>query len=442
MTAILVLGAGPAALVSAMLLKRMGHEVQVIGRIRRHSAMEGASPRVIEGLNRLQCRHALALLGQRWQRVASWAGEYREINGEYVIDRRQLDAALLEDLLDAGVSFVDGRVMQVHKSPEGWRVLAELSSGEPVEHEAQFLVEARGRAAPKSAPDVFSGPMGVAMTGYFKGRPFEQSLTVTEPFDQGWAWATADTQGRCSVQLVVDHAHPGLQGSKSLAALHAQLYQRLQLIPERLGDLLAEGEISSRGIQPTLRANLVDSSQLRVGDAAYSCDPLSGHGMYEAVSAAFAAAPTINTLLRRPEHTELPSRFYRERAQTLFHQRFNTAVEFYQNEPRWLEQPFWANRRNQTTTVVSHAGEQAGSRVESTAVVEDGFIVESKVLVCADHPRGVRFVAGVDVVQLLETRRKLSDEPSVGQLAQLLQAHPERVAAALGWLRQIPGVAL
>jgi flavin-dependent dehydrogenase len=442
MSAIVVLGAGPAALVSAILLKRMGHEVQVMGRLRRHSIMEGASPRVVEGLARLQCRHALALLGQRWQRVASWAGEYREINGEYVIDRRQLDAALLADVLEAGVSFVDGRVMQLNKTAEGWQVRAELSNGERIECVPPLLLEARGRAAPKMAPDQFSGPMGVAITRYFIGRRLDQPLTVTEPFAQGWAWATADTQGRCSVQLVVDHAHPGLQGAQSLEALHAQLYQGLQLIPERLGALVPDGEISSRGIQPVLRDELVDSSQLRVGDAAYSCDPLSGHGMYEAVSAAFAVAPTINTLLRRPDQAELACRFYRERAQSLFHQRLNTAAEFYQSETRWPDEPFWRHRRDQATGMVSHDVPAGESRVALTAVVEDGFIVERKVLVSSDNPRGVRFVAGVDVVHLLEALREFPGDLSLEHLAQRLAAPPARIAAALSWLKQLPALAL
>lgn len=441
MTAILVVGAGPAAVISAILLRRMGHRVQVIGRVRRHSLMEGASPRVAEGLARVQCRNALAVLGPRWQRVAAWGGEYREVNGEHVIDRHRLDRALTMDLLAADVGFIEGRVLQLGKVPDGWWGVAELASGERIDLSAQFLVEARGRSASKLLPDVFSGPMGVALTRHFQGRESDHPLTLTEPFDEGWAWATVDANGSCSIQLVLDHGALDSYRGQALETVHGRLCQRLRMIPERLGALVPKGAIQSRGIQPVLRGGLVDDAQLRVGDAAYSCDPLSGHGMYEAISGAFAAAPTINTLLCRRDLADLACRFYRERAATLFHQRLSTAAEFYRSEPRWMEQPFWCNRREQAQDAI-HVHPAQVARVVATAVVEDGLIVERKILVTADNPRGIRFVAGVDLVQLLEARKAISGEPSVMQLAQRLSAAPERIAAALAWLRQVPEVAL
>lgn len=441
MTSVLVLGAGPAAVVTAILLRRMGHRVQVIGRVRRHSLMEGASPRVAEGLARVQCRNALAVLGPRWQRVATWAGEYREVNGEHVIDRRRLDRALTADLADVGVDFVEGRVLQVDKAPDGWRGVAEIAQGKRVDFTAQFLVEARGRSAPKLLPDVFSGPMGVALTRNFQGRKSDQPLTITEPFHDGWAWAVADTDGRCSIQLVLDHGSLDQHRGEALEALHMRLCQRLRMIPERLGALVPEGPVQSRGIQSVLRGGLVDDFQLRVGDAAYSCDPLSGHGMYEAISGAFAAAPTINTLLRRRDLVGLACRFYRERAETLFHQRLSTAAEFYQSETRWMGQPFWHIRREQAQGA-AHVRSTQAARVVPAAVVEDGLIVERKVLVTTDNPRGIRFVAGVDLVKLLEARKEMPGEPSALLLAQRLSAAPERIAAALTWLRQVPEVEL
>ncbi|SDR78014.1 Dehydrogenase (flavoprotein) [Halopseudomonas litoralis] len=436
MKQVVVMGAGPAAVVTAIILKRMGYEVLVVGKARRTTYLEGASPRVAEGLARVGCRQALALLGARWQRGAAWGGEYREINGEHVIDRRSLDEALLGDLADAGVSFVDARVLSLSWEGEHWQGTAEGDSGESVKFKAGFLVEARGRNAPKYASDIYTGPLSIALIGSFQGRAGGEPRTLTEAFEEGWAWATIDSQGACSLQLIIDHACL----DAPLNDLHERLRPHLSLIPQQLGPLLPLGPVMSRGIQPVLRGGLIDRTFLRVGDAAYSCDPLSGHGMYEAISGAFAAAPTINTLLTRPDQEELACRFYRERAQSLFHQRLDMATEFYLGETRWPEQTFWCNRQKTINAVSQGLSAASYAQVVSTPVVEDGLIVEREVLVTMAHPRGVRFVAGVEVVSLLKAIRAEPIEPGVDSLAQRLSVAPKQIAAALAWLQQEPEI--
>ncbi|MEJ6655366.1 MAG: hypothetical protein QNL70_05115 [Pseudomonas sp.] len=437
MKQVVVTGAGPAAVVTAILLKRMGHEVLVVGKARRNAYLEGASPRVAEGLARVGCRQALAVLGTRWQRGAAWGGEYREVNGEHVIDRRLLDVALLEDLTTAGVNYIDARIRSLSWTGEYWRGTAESDRGESVEFEAQFLVEARGRSAPKSAPDICTGPLSIALIGSFQGRASGKARTLTEAFEEGWAWATIDSQGACSLQLIIDHARL----KAPLDILHEQLRPRLSLIPRELGPLSPVGPVISRGIQPVLRGGLIERSYLRVGDAAYSCDPLSGHGMYEAISGAFAAAPTINTLLTKPDQEALACRFYRERAQSLFHQRLNMATEFYLGETRWSDQMFWRSRQKKINDAGLGLLAISDSRVVFTPVVEDGVIVEREVLVTPEHPRGVRFIAGVEVASLLRTLRAVRGEPSIDALAKRLSVAPKQIIAALTWLRQEPEIA-
>lgn len=438
MASVLVLGAGPAAVITAILLKQLGHGVQVIGRVRRHSLIEGASQRVAQGLARVECHNALAALGSRWQRASAWNGEYREVNGEHVIDRQQVDRALIKDLLASDIAFIEGRVLHVDRVPYGWSCVAEVANGENLSFCAQFLVDARGRSAPRLQPDTFAGPIGVALTCYFHGEKIVRPLTITEPFDEGWAWATNDANENCSIQLVLDHGCLDQYRGETLEALHARICERLKTIPDHFGPLVRQGGVKARGVQPLLRGGLVDEFQLRVGDAAYSCDPLSGHGMYEAISGAFAAAPTINTLLRRRDLADLACRFYRQRAETLFHQRYNMAAEFYRLESRWEGLPFW-HLRQQPAKNAGRDPSPISPRVVLAAVVEDGLIVEREVLVTTDNPRGVRFVAGVDLIKLLEAINKIPGAVSVHLLAQRLSTTPERVASALSWLHKTPG---
>ena len=432
MTPVVVLGAGPAAAVTAILLRRMGHWVRVIGQVRQRSIMEGASPRVAEGLARAQCHNALAILGERWQRVAAWGGECREVNGEYVIDRRRLNEALWLDMMAADVEVVDARALKVVREGGGWRGIAESYERRRIDFTARFLVEARGRSAPKLLPDVFAGPLGMALTRSFSIEPISIPRTFTESFNDGWAWATASSDGCCTVQVTLDHSHLEQCYKRSMDLLHETLCSRLSLIPSELGSLVPIGHVRARGVQPVLRGRLIDNHQLRVGDAAYSCDPLSGHGMYEAVSGAFAAAPTVNTILRRPDLVELAKKFYLERAHALFYQRLRTAGEFYQEEARWAERVFW-HARSQCAHSSQTGSEITKPRVESMAVVENGLIVKKEVVVTPEYPRGVRFVGGIELVSLLNADKAME---RLDVLARRFSCSPRQVARALQFLRR------
>ncbi|MNJ50182.1 hypothetical protein D3C77_454450 [compost metagenome] len=291
-------------------------------------------------------------------------------------------------------------------------------------------MEARGRNAPKAAPDVFNGFTSIALNRDFRSGNRSARRTLTESFDEGWAWATEDGEGNCSLQLVVDHARL----ERPLEALHEQLVERLSLIPERLGQLQPLSAVLARGIQPVLRGGLVDNRQLRVGDAAYSCDPLSGHGMYEALAGAFAAAPTINTLLRCSERSAMACSFYRQRAEALFHERLQTAREFYRSEIRWPHSAFWLLRRQ--LALPQLASEPLVAGLFPMAVVEDGLIVERNVVRTAEYPRGVRFVANVDLAILLNDIHRPQEEFRAEKLACQLMVPANNIRQALEWLQR------
>lgn len=434
MSKILVLGAGPAAIVSALLLKREGHEVEVIGRLRRLPILEGASPRVVEGFQRSGCCEALQVVGPRWQRGSAWSGQFSEANGEHVVERSLLDAALLDDLERAGIGFLSSPVVNCEYRSGGWLVECGTSRDSCTRVEADFLVEARGRSAPKWSTDLLSGPASVALTRYFRSSAKGYRRTLAESFAHGWAWSTQDASGMTSIQLVVSAETLNMVADRDLAILHSSLLGCLRETPERLGGLEAVGEISVRGVQPVLRDAIVDRHRIRIGDAAMCIDPLSGHGMYEAIASAFAAVPVINTVLRRSGGADLAQAYYRERARQVFQQRCQAGREMYRAELRWPDNAFWQARQHWPEPPLET---QEVPSFSVLPVVEDSFIVPRRCLVTRDHPRGVRFISGVDLAKLHDALHT----PLLGQgviaLASELDVTPSQLAAAWHWLWQV-----
>ena len=435
MSPLLILGAGPAASLLAIALARHDIPAQVIGRPRTTPAVEGLSQRVVEALKQLGCHEALALLGPRWHRVSSWNAQEVEMNGEFVVDRVAFDAALLRDVRAAGIELHGGLVRELERGEDGgWCVRWEDDEGRPRRTEAALLAECRGHTSPKMAPDRCAGPTLVSLGRTFEGARPQPRTTFIESFPSGWAWGGVDPHGRAHVQVVMQPASVAAFGG-DLDRAHAAGLAQLVRLPQRFGtQMKPAGATRARGIQAALRGGVVADCYLRVGDAAYTCDPLSGHGMFEAASGAIAAVPVINTLLRRPTQTALAQRYLRERIETVFASRVEAARQHYAGETHWADEAFWQRVTQPLELPLPAADSTRPPAFVTRPVVEDDFIVERRVVVSAEHPRGVRFIDGIDLGRLDEL---LQAEPQTGasDIGQHLHAPADAVARAMRWLQ-------
>src|SRR5437868_5281808 len=125
MSAILILGAGPAGAAVALGLRRLGYPVTLVSDWRRFAALEGVSVRVLDALRGAGLIHALDDAMLPSQRQVSWNAQQHAQNIEYLLDRPRFDRGLREDLRLAGVELIEGRVLAVHSEVSGHRVEVE-----------------------------------------------------------------------------------------------------------------------------------------------------------------------------------------------------------------------------------------------------------------------------------------------------------------------------
>lgn len=428
---ILVLGAGPAGVASAILLGRLGHAVTVLGTPRAGAAWEGVAERAVDGLRRLGCARALALLDSAFERVSAWGGRSVRVNREFVVARDRLDAALVADLVAAGVTHRAGRAASVGRGADGaWRVERRGADGVEV-LTADFLVEARGSAAPRRVPDAAQGPRALALARGYRGCSRGAPATVVESFAEGWAWCARDAAGEAVLQLFVAADAGAALARSRLGARHAGALAALPIVGECLGGgRPSEAAVGVRAVWPRLRGALAGPDWIRVGDAAASCDPLSGHGLFEALAGAWAAAPVVNTLLAAPSRRALAVAHYAERIGEGFAARRRRAAELYAAETRWPGHAFW--QRGAAPPGAASPVTAAAARFVDASVAEDGFIVTRRVVRCADHPRGLRFLGAVDLARLQALLAGAGVAPEA--LAAALAAPCHEVLAAWRWL--------
>jgi len=424
MTAILILGAGPAGAAVALGLRRLGYTVTLVSEWRRFAALEGVSQRVLEALRGAGFNHALTDATLPSRRQVSWNGQQHAQNIEFLLDRPAFDRGLREDLRLAGIEMMEGRVLNVQSSADVHRV--ELDGGQMLT--ADFLVEARGRQAPSSGKGL-RGPETVSLLNRWQGASGVTASAV-ESLEDGWAWMARRKDGQCYWQWTVDVASAGLPGKAQLldhcrARRHASDFAQAFFA----GGHELELQLHARSSTAILAPQVCGDNWIRVGDAAMAVDPLSGNGIFQSLSSALQAPVVINTLLRKPERASLAQRFHQQRVEQLFLRFARMGRDFYADEQRWPDQPFWQARRQWPDAEVAHAqADFAALRIERMPVLRDGLVDETEVVITADQPLGIWHVQGVELAAVV---RRLRDEPADQVLAELTL---EQARAVRGWL--------
>ena len=431
----IVAGAGPAGVLTAILLNRLGRKVLLLAAGRSRPRIEGLSQRVVDILQAQGLDHALGAVGPAVTREVLWNGEGGGRNREYVTDREVFDAALLQDCRAAGLETRSFSRLSVSES-EGGVLVAYADRNCPGKAAARIFVEARGRSAPLARARQRRGPETTAIMRRIVGGDGRPG-TALESFQDGWAWYVCDG-AKAFLQVFFDSGG-GLPKRAQLLSRFERAMKELPLLSGFMAGGRPQGATMTRNATPYLATQLLGNARIRVGDAALAVDPLSGHGLFEALGSALAATAAINTLLALPERAALAGRFYEERAAIAFLRYCRTGRDFYALESRWRDREFWRARAVWPDREPAHPSDGPGRlAVVRRPVVEHGLIVERRVVVTPDQPRGIWRVNGVplpELIDLLQAHEGQGLADSLPEVAQRLAIAEAELATALDWLR-------
>ena len=470
---IVVLGAGPAGGAVALGLKRLGYSVQTVGEPRPFSAVEGISDRVVEGLRYAGFNRVIANLPDPSARNAVWNGEHNSANTERLIDRQQVDQLIIEDLRAAGIEVIEAKVSKVLEQADDTDTNADINNtgvgfvirlADGHELNADFLVEARGRAAPSAHLPRVRGPETLSLLQYWQGPETERGSAAVSLAD-GWAWMAKMESGKRYLQLTLDVGANKSSNSTKTSDINAvasngdgnnssgshklpgkeQLAdycrQRFEQIPEA-GEFMADAEPvgipHGRTSTPILCEQTVGSNWLRVGDAAMAVDPLSGNGIFQGLSSALQAPAVINTLLKYPERKVLVEQFYQQRVSGLFYRFARIGRDFYAMEQQWTDHPFWQQRNQWPDAEPMHQSVSFDQlEIKAMPVVNDGVIDEQEVVVTPDQPLGIWHLAGIPLANVVRAVREKASDQSLDVCLQSLSLDAKQIMMLLRWLRSM-----
>jgi hypothetical protein len=416
---------------TAIGLVRLGYAVTLFTKPRRFVALEGVSERVAQGLRQAGLDEALATLAPPSPRRVLWRGAESAANSERLIHRPTFDAALLRDATRHGIMIA---------SPEDGKIAVRT----PQDLGADFVVEARGRAAPLPACRV-RGAETVSLLQSWRPRVpgAAQPHSAVQGFAEGWAWMAVGADGRRYLQLTLDVASLRLPEKAALGDFCRARLEQLDFAREFMADAEPESPPHARNATPILADEIAGERWLRVGDAAVAGDPLSGNGIFLALSAALQAPAVIHTLLHCPERAHLARAFHEQRLAGLFYRFARIGRDFYAEETQWPQAPFWRVRRAWPDAEPLHrAVTPEDVHIARRPVLCGDEIQEADVVVTPDQPLGLWRRNAIDLAPALRIAR------TAGATAQTaLTAHLRSEAAAAdllvwfidqGWIPQNP----
>jgi 2-polyprenyl-6-methoxyphenol hydroxylase-like FAD-dependent oxidoreductase len=350
---VVIAGAGPAGSATAISLAAFAPRLRValIAAPSPEAVPVGETlpPQIKPILQHLDVWEAFTADGHRpsYRTVSAWGGA-ELLSNEFLVQTQQtgwrLDRARFNAMLAAKAAqhatLVAAKIQTATHAQAEWRL--RLDDG--ARCAARFIVDATGRGAhvARAQGMRFATPdrlVGIAML--FGDCSEDGHGLMVETCPDGWWYTAALPQGRRVVVAMTDadlvrgaglNARAGFV--RALGATHH--VSAAAANARALGDPMLRPAGSRHITRETLLPLLC------VGDAASCFDPVSGQGLFKALRSGVFASYAIADHLERRDDDGL--RRYAALVRSEFAAYRATLRDYYAQERRWPERPFWARR--------------------------------------------------------------------------------------------------
>ena len=319
-----VLGGGPAGASAARLIASHGHTVVLLTRApTRPSLAESLPPSVGKLMDRVGVGSAVDGAGfvratgntVWWGRSAARVESFGGGSLGWQVRRDTFDTVLLAEAEEAGARVVRRAIVrEVTRGPgaSGTSIVHYDLRGRPRLLTARWVLDCTGRAGLLARRDWRrADPAGrtLALAGVWDRRGGwttldDETHTLVESYDGGWAWSVPVTRTRRYVTVMVDPAVTPIRRAGEPDTL-ATVYDAELAKATRLHDLVRSPgrrarlatRVFARDASSYDASRFSDDGLLLVGDAASFIDPLSSYGIKKALSSAWLASVVVHTSL-------------------------------------------------------------------------------------------------------------------------------------------------
>ncbi len=426
-TDIAVMGSGPAGAAAARKLALLGHDVCLIERAAfpRSHVGESLPPGILPILDSLGIRPRMEAAGflrpnravVRWARALAWE-KLQPGEPGFQVDRGVFDQVLRDAAVEAGARIIQpARAMPPVRTGSPHWTLAVIQNSRVSHVRARFLVDASGkRSVWRGRKRRLSVPT-VAIYAYWRHTALRGPETRVEASANAWFWGAPLPDGRVNATVFVDPKRCAAHARGGLRHFYETLLASSTLLRGCLeGQRVSEVRVCDAS--SSTAESVVGADWIKVGEAAFSIDPLSSQGVQTAMHTGLQGAIVAHTMLRVPANTEAAMEFYEARQAEITSRHQAIAAQYYAEQNRFCAEPFWRRRsRDIEPPADPHAwprqahppaldervGVSDAAAVIQTPVMQDACITYHPALTHPALDRPVAFLHGVALTPLLQT---------------------------------------
>jgi Tryptophan halogenase len=219
----------------------------------------------------------------------------------------------------------------------------------------------------------------------------DESHTVIESYEDGWAWSVPVAPGTRYIAAMIDPRRTRLARAGSMNALYRAEIRKTQHMSRLLYGAVPRIPPWACSAATYDAARYAVPGALLVGDAGSFLDPLSSAGVKKALASAHLAAVAVHTCLQRPSMTDAALALFEQRERTAHAHYSGLAARYYAEAAAHYAQPFWLARATAT------AGFDAVT--DEVAIEGDPRVREAFYVLRADARARLRPASGVGRVQ-------------------------------------------
>jgi FADH2-dependent halogenase len=264
-------------------------------------------------------------------------GRYTREPEAFQVERAHFDKLLLDHARSSGAEVREGwLVTRFTSSPDGVKVEARSSNGQPEGFEADFLIDASGRGNLTGNQEglrvIHPRLKKLALFGHFGGVKLGEGEragdTIIVRLENKWFWVIPLGKDKVSVGCVMDQEEFA-QMKDTPEAIFNRCWQNSPPLRERMEHAYAVAPIQTTGDFSYRNRRFVGQRLLRVGDAAGFMDPIFSAGVYLAMYSGKLAAEAISDSLRAGDDGAQRFASYERRIQQAMASYWEMVEQFY-----------------------------------------------------------------------------------------------------------------
>lgn len=423
---ICILGAGPAGSSAAIELLKLGYKVCILEKAEfpRYHVGICFSQSIFTIANFLGIEEILqkSVLWKRksihlkWQQPKVIEVEQPGIH----VDRGILDRGLLTLAKSLGVCiFQPVSQVNVLENQTEW-IIKCIYDNEQIHIRAPFVVDATGRGGSilKQNPIKFQpNLLAIHATWRIKDQP--SSDGYMEALADGWSWGAYLGNNRLLLSVYTD-ASILKEQKRTIEEFYLDKITHISSLQHfSLEECCSKIEVCDASSH--YHKNVIGDHYIKIGDAAFTVDPLSSQGVFLALSSAFAVSRVINTILNPTTDSPLAIQFYKEFINdrvAIFKEKI--PIEYHKVE-MFSGEEFWSDR-----SIINHVSIADSETIQYDVDLTQPYILNPRAKIISvpvlgenyielaraislKNKRPIAFINGVSIIDFLE-RYKIDDK--------------------------------